>query len=91
MDAGLKACRILEHLMDRLHGATVDYESSNEVHTFVIRYAGSRFKVQFREQWLLRRNGKEIEETIVQIVERICTQSRLHPNRVSTNRLGVYS
>jgi hypothetical protein len=75
VDAELKACRILESLIERLHDATVDYQCYGGVHRFVVRHAGSRFKIEFPEQSLLRRSEQDLEQVTAQIVERIRTHS----------------
>jgi hypothetical protein len=71
MDADLRACAILERLIDRLHDVTVDYQCRAGMHEFIVRYAGSRFMLRFPEQALLRRGMQELEQTVGQIVERI--------------------
>ena len=53
MDAHLRACAILERLIDRLHDATVDYHWRDGIYEFVVCYAGSRFTLQFPERSLL--------------------------------------
>ena len=73
------ACTILEHLRHKLNNAEVDYESFNGLHNFLIRYDGTRFRVQFTDQALLRKSAYEIEEAIHKVVERVLcvTSSRL--------------
>lgn len=83
MDAELKACRILESLIERLHDATVDYQCHGGVHEFVVLHAGSRFKIEFPEQSLLRRSEQDLELTAGQIVERIRATSRHTPVRAA--------
>jgi hypothetical protein len=79
MDAERRACVILERLIDRLHDATVDYQCNAGVHEFVVLHAGSRFKIQFAEQSLLRRSEQDLEQVAGQIVERIRTHSLPRP------------
>jgi hypothetical protein len=38
MDAEAKACAVLEHLIDRLHDAEVDYQCAGSSHEFLIRH-----------------------------------------------------
>jgi hypothetical protein len=61
------ACAILERLALQLSDATVDYECAAGVHHFMITYAGTRFRVQFAEQVLLRKS----EVTVSKVVERV--------------------
>ena len=75
MDADLKACAILERLIDRLHDATVDYRCRVGVHEFIVCYGGSRFTVRFPERSLLRRGMQELEQAAAQIVDRIRANS----------------
>jgi hypothetical protein len=75
MDAERRACLILERLIDQLHDATVDYQCSAGVHEFVVVHSGSRFKIQFPEQSLLRRSEQDLEQLAGQFVERIRTHS----------------
>ena len=73
------ACTILEHLRQKLSDAEIDYESFDGVHNFLIRHDGTRFRVQFTEQGLLRKSPYEIEEAIHKVVERVlcATSSRV--------------
>ena len=71
MDAELKACSLLERLTERLDDATVDYQCNRGVHEFLVRRAGSRFKIEFSEPSLLRRSEQELEQAAGRIVERI--------------------
>ena len=73
------ACTILEHLGQKLSDAEVDYESFNGLHNFLIRHDGTRFRVQFTDQALLRKSAYESEEAIHKVVERVlcATSSRL--------------
>jgi len=73
------ACTILEHLGQKLSDAEVDYESFNGLHNFLIRHDGTRFRVQFTDEALLRKSAYEIEEAIHKVVERLlcATSSRL--------------
>ena len=73
MNADLRACAILERLIERLHDVTVDYKCGAGVHEFIVCYAGSRFMLRFPEQALLRRGMQELEQMVGQIVERIRT------------------
>jgi len=63
----------------KLSDAEVDYESFNGLHNFLIRHDGTRFRVQFTDQALLRKSAYEIEEAIHKVVERVlcATSSRL--------------
>jgi hypothetical protein len=65
------ACTILEHLGLRLSDADVDYESFDGLHNFIIEQDGTRFRVQFTEQTLLRKSPHELQETIHKVVERV--------------------
>ena len=56
------ACLILEHLERKLSDAEVDYKSFDDLHNFIIKQDGTRFRVQFTEQALLRKNAHEIEK-----------------------------
>ena len=53
------ACRILERLGHKLSDAEVDYESFAGMHNFIINHAGTRFRVQFAEQTLLRKSADD--------------------------------
>jgi hypothetical protein len=75
MNADLRACAILECLIERLHDVTVDYKCGAGVHEFTVCYAGSRFMLRFPEQALLRRGMQELEQMLGQIVERIRSSS----------------
>ena len=65
------ACAILERLALQLSDATVDYECAGGVYHFMIAYAGTRFRVQFPEQVLLRKSLKDVEATVSKVVERV--------------------
>ena len=65
------ACLILEHLERKLSDAEVDYESFDDLHNFIIKQDGTRFRVQFTEQTLLRKNAHEIEKAVHEVVERV--------------------
>ena len=65
------ACLILEHLERKLSDAEVDYESFEDLHNFIIKQDGARFRVQFTAQTLLRKNSHEIEEAVHKVVERV--------------------
>jgi hypothetical protein len=65
------ACTILEHLGQTFRGAKVDYESLDGLHNFIIEQDGTRFRVQFNDQALLRKSSYEIEETIHKVVEQV--------------------
>ncbi len=65
------ACAILERLALQLSDATVDYECAAGVYHFMITYAGTRFRVQFAEQVLLRKSLKDVEVTVSKVVERV--------------------
>jgi hypothetical protein len=65
------ACTILEQLAEKLSDAKVDYESFDSLHNFIIEQDGTRFRVQFTEQTLLRKNAHEIEEAVHKVVERV--------------------
>jgi hypothetical protein len=65
------ACTILEQLTQKLSGANVDYERFDSLHNFIIEQDGTRFRVQFTEQTLLRKNAYEIEEAVHKVVERV--------------------
>jgi hypothetical protein len=75
------ACRILDRLGRKLGDAEVDYETFAGVHNFIINHAGTRFRVQFAEQALLRKNAEELEETIHKVAERVLSNSTLRPLR----------
>jgi hypothetical protein len=75
------ACRILERLGQKLSDAQVDYESFAGLHNFIIKHAGTRFRVQFAEQTLLRKSAEELEETIHKVAERVLSNSTLQPLR----------
>jgi hypothetical protein len=69
------ACRILERLGHKLTDAQVDYESFAGVHNFIINHAGTRFRVQFAEQALLRKSVEDLEEAIHKVAERVLSNS----------------
>jgi hypothetical protein len=73
------ACRILERLGDKLIDAEVDYESFSGVHNFIIKHAGTRFRVQFAEQALRRKSVEDLEEAIHKVAERVLSNSTLRP------------
>lgn len=79
MDAELKACSFLERLTNEFSDADVDYQCSAGVHEFVVRHAGSRFKIEFSDPSLLRRSERDLEQTVGQLAARI----RAHSNRPS--------
>jgi hypothetical protein len=66
-----RACLVLEHLIDRLSAARVDYQCVAGVHEFTVCHAESRFSIRFLETALLRRGTEALEQAVTQIVDRI--------------------
>jgi hypothetical protein len=77
MDAELKACSFLERLTNEFSDADVDYQCSAGVHEFVVRHAGSRFKIEFSDPSLLRTSERDLEQTVGQMVARIRAHGQL--------------
>jgi hypothetical protein len=75
MGAEERACFILKGLIAGLHGATVDYQCRADVHEFLVQLAGTRFRLQFAERALFRRNAKQLSELADQIIDRIRVQT----------------
>ena len=75
MDAEAKACALLEHLIDRLHDAEVDYQCSGSSHELLVRHAGSRFTIRFAEQSLLTKTLPDLYALLAPMVERIRANS----------------
>jgi len=73
------ACTILERLGNILIDAVLDYESFAGVHNFSINHGGTRFRVQFADQMLLRKSVEELEETIRKVAERVLCNSSVRP------------
>ena len=73
------ACRILERLGHKLSDAEVDYEAFAGMHNFIINHAGTRFRVQFAEQTLLRKSADDLEAAIHKVAERVLCNSTLGP------------
>ena len=65
------ACQILETLQQRLPDAPVDYESFSETHYFYIEHAGVRFNVRVPETALRRKDERELQPAIQEIVEQV--------------------
>jgi hypothetical protein len=76
MDTDAKACAVLEHLIDRLHDAEVDYQCRGNLHEFLVRHAGSRFTIRFAEQALLTKSLSDLHALLAPMVERIRANSR---------------
>ena len=75
------ACRILERLGHKLTDAEVDYETFAGMHNFIIKHAGTRFRVRFAEQALRRKSVADLEEAIHKVAERVLSNSTLRPLR----------
>jgi hypothetical protein len=75
MDAEAKACALLEHLIDRLHDAAVDYQCRGSSHEFFVFHAGSRFTIRFTEQSLLTKCLADLYAVLAPMVERIRVNS----------------
>lgn len=73
------ACRILERLGQKISDAEVDYETFGGLHNFTIKLAGTRFKVQFAEEALVRKSIDELEEAIHKVAERVLRHSTPRP------------
>jgi len=83
------ACTILEQLGHRLTDVELDYDSFAGMHNFIIKHAGSRFRIQFSEHTLLRKSIEELEETIRQVAERVLANSTVQSLRYRSS--GVAS
>jgi hypothetical protein len=66
-----KVSAICQQLAEQLGGASVAYERQNGTHAFIILYEGTRFSVQFQEQWLRRKSRDDLEEAVRSMVERV--------------------
>ena len=71
LDAELKACAIADRLTEQIHDASVQYECSDGVYEFAVRYGESSFRFWFPEEGLLRKRMQELEQMTAQIVDRI--------------------
>ena len=69
----------MERLGHKLRDAELDYETFAGVHNFIIKHAGSRFRVQFAEQALRRKCAEHLEEAIHKVAERVLANSTLDP------------
>jgi hypothetical protein len=83
MDIEAKACALLEHLVDRLHNAGVDYQCKGTSHELLVRHAGSRFTIRFAEQSLLTKTLPDLYALLDPMVERIRANS--HHSQTSTS------
>jgi hypothetical protein len=72
LDVDFKACAIAGRLSEQIHDATVQYECTDGVYEFVVRYEDSKFTFWLPEHVLLRKGMQELEQMVSQIVDRIC-------------------
>jgi hypothetical protein len=70
----LKACLILEGLIEALPGAAVDYQASDGTHHFIISRPGMTHRVVFAEQVLEDTESADLQRVLPRITRKLLSE-----------------
>jgi hypothetical protein len=76
-----KVVRIVQHLCEKLSDGKVEWKYEAGTYYFTIDDGGTRFSIQFTEQFLLRKSEEDLEEEIHRFVERMLCETSQRPIR----------
>jgi hypothetical protein len=83
----LKTRLILEMLSASIPGASLDYESSGELHRFLISCDGVTYELSFIERLLNTSNVEDIKNALGLVVERV--QTHAVPRRMNFGAMAA--
>lgn len=82
----LKACAILEHLLQEFDDGNVDYCCTQDLHQFRIERGGMHHQVGFFEQTLEGHDVDEIEDAVTRLAEDLKASNQPRSIRIGALR-----
>jgi hypothetical protein len=75
LNVELKAGALLEFLVERLPRVAVEYQCRRGMHEFLIAHSGSRIKITFDVQTLLRKSMADLRSVADRVADRVMPRS----------------